>query len=164
MAATTVHNLTAGFRGLNTEDGYLELAPGASAEGVTLNAAERKSAEATGYFKFGGAAPAADETADAGAADALPRNAPKLKKIAADEGIDVGSATKVDDLIAAIEAGRAAKAGGGIPPSTPPSDDLDKMADDDLRSTVAALTGKPVEEYANTERDELLKLARADNA
>jgi hypothetical protein len=176
MAGQKVRNVTRGFRGLNTKDGgYLELGPGQLAEGVELDDAELESAKRTGYFAFG---KDADSTADAaaalvastpGAAPAtppggpLPRNVTQLKKIARDEGIDVGDAKSADDLTAVITAGRAAKAAGGIPPINPgPSDDLDNMSDDDLRTTVAALTGKPATDYATTERDELLRLARED--
>jgi hypothetical protein len=38
---------------------------------------------------------------------------PALKALAAEEGTDLGAATKKADIIAAIEAARAAKAAGG---------------------------------------------------
>ncbi len=153
-----IRNTTKGIRGLNTEAGYRDLAPGELATDIELSDAERKSAERTGYFEFGSkakAAPAPDAEPDA-----LPRNAPKLKKLARDEGIDVGEAKSVDDLTAAIEAGRAAKAAGGIPPATPAQpDDLDAMSDDDLRATVTAITGTAP--AADADRAALLALARA---
>ena len=160
---TTVRNVTRGFRGLNLADGtYLELGPGEMREGVELTAGERKSAEGTAYFEFGSAAAKEPAPAPApGAAGAeLPNNVPQLKKIARDEGVELGTAKKAADIKAAITAARAAKAAGGAPTPTPPADDLDNAADDDLRVIVAGLTGKPVEDYATTERDELLRLAR----
>lgn len=157
--ATTVRNTTKGIRGLNTLAGYRDLAPGELAEDVELSDVERKNAESTGYFEFGKAAKAAPEPEQA---DALPRNAPKLKALAKAEGIDVGSATKVDDLVAAIEAGRTAKAAGGITPPVPPVDDLDAMSDADLLVTVEAITGKAPPEGAT--REELLAAARAPAA
>lgn len=45
----------------------------------------------------------------------LPRNVPKLKKLAKDEGIDLGDASTADEIIATIEAGRKLAA-------TPPSE------------------------------------------
>lgn len=164
MTKTSVRNITVGIRGLNTVDGYRDLAPGELVESVELDEAERKSADSTGYFEFGAKAKAAPAAASGATAPAaLPRNAPKLKKLARDEGIDVGEAKTVDALVAAIETGRAAKTAGGIPPTgNPPADDLDNMSDDDLRNTVAALTGKPVTDYTDTERVALLKLARGE--
>jgi pyruvate/2-oxoglutarate dehydrogenase complex dihydrolipoamide acyltransferase (E2) component len=163
MAGQTVRNTSRGFRGLNTKGGYLELGPGETREGVELDDNELASAKRTGYFEFGAKAAKAASAAAPAADTPLPNNVPKLKKIARDEGIDVGNAKTVADITAAIVAGRAAKAtiAPPAPPPTPPADDLDNMADDDLRNTVAAITGKPATEYANTERDELLKLARA---
>jgi hypothetical protein len=52
--------------------------------------------------------------------DELPRNVPKLKKIARDEGIDVGTATSADDLKAAITAERTARATPPSPTSATP--------------------------------------------
>jgi pyruvate/2-oxoglutarate dehydrogenase complex dihydrolipoamide acyltransferase (E2) component len=169
---TSVRNVAPGIRGLNTVQGYRELAPGDFVESVELTDDEHKNADSTGYFAFGKAAKTAETAAPAGAAaptptptpaEELPNNVPKLKKIARDEGIDVGDATSSADLKAAITAGRATAAAGGITPPAPgPGDDLDNMADDDLRNTVAALTGKPASDYADTDRDELLKLARGE--
>jgi len=166
---TSVRNTAPGIRGLNTVQGYRDLAPGEFVESVELTDDEHKNAESTGYFVFGKGAKTAETAAPPGtvtppAAEPLPANVPKLKKIARDEGIDVGDAKSAAELTAAIEAGRAAKAAGGLTPPPPgPGDDLDNMADDDLRNTVAALTGKPVADYANTDRDELLKLARGES-
>lgn len=162
ITKTSVRNVAVGIRGLNLVDGYRDLAPGEFLESVELTAAELKSAESTGYFEFGKKAATAPPPPPPGAAEPLPNNVPKLKKIARDEGIDVGEAKSAAELTAAIEAGRAAKAAGGIPPVAPPADDLDNMSDEDLRNTVAALTGKPATDYAETDRDALLKLARGE--
>ena len=159
---TSVRNVAVGIRGLNTVAGYRDLAPGELVDEVELTSDELANAKSTGYFEFGKEAKAAPAPAGAAAPAELPRNAPKLKKLAKDEGIDVSNAKTVDQLTAAIEAGRAAKAAGGIPPSTPPADDLDNMADADLRNTVAALTGKPAADYESTSREDLLKLARGE--
>jgi hypothetical protein len=58
MAETkrSVRNVTGGIRGLNTMQGYRDLAPGELAEGVELSKAEYDSAKRTGYFEFGAAA------------------------------------------------------------------------------------------------------------
>lgn len=160
MAKHTVRNTTAGFRGLNAVDGYVELAPGETREGVDIEAAELASAKRTGYFAFDGAADEAEEADEGGKAlDKMSKA--ELEATATAEGVDISAATNNAGRVAAIEAARAAKA-GGAPTPTPAPDDLDKMSDDDLRTTVAAVTGKPVGDYATTEREELLKLARGE--
>lgn len=159
---TSVRNIAVGIRGLNAVSGYRDLMPGELVDEVELTADELANAKSTGYFEFGKEAKAAPAPAEPTADAPLPNNVPKLKKLARDEGIDVGTATSAADLQAAITAGRAAKAAGGIPPVVAPADDLDAMADDDLRTTVAALTGKPATDYADTSRDDLLKLARGE--
>lgn len=164
MTKTTVRNTTKGYRGFHAVDGYVELAPGETRADVELSDAERKSADGTGYFEFGAAAKAAARTAaPASNAAPLPNNVPKLKKLAKDEGIDLGTATTAKDITAAIVAARTAKAAAApvVPPPPGPADDLDNMADDDLRTTTAAITGKSVDELP-TDRAELLKLARGE--
>lgn len=163
MTKTTVTNTSQGFRGLNAVDGYVELAPGESRD-VELSDDERKSAEKVGYFALGGkAAKAAAAAAPVDTTAPLPNNVPKLKKIARDEGIELGTAKSTADIQAAIVAGRAAKAAApgaapAAPTPTPPTDELDKMSDADLAGTVQAITGKPAPEGAD--RETLLKLAR----
>jgi len=151
-----LRNTSKGIRGVNAVSGYREFGPGEVAEGVELSDAEYESAKRTGYFEFGAAAKAeAEDETD----DALPGNVPKLKKLAREEGIDLGTATSAADIQAVILSARAAKAAGsGIPPSTPPADDLDAMSDADLRDTVQAITGKPAPD--GSDREALLKLAR----
>lgn len=166
-----ITNTAAGPRGVHQDDGsYVELAPGET-RAVDLTDAEHASATRAGYFEFGAkgkAATAAAASAAAASAAAsatttapLPNNVMQLKKLARDEGIDVGEASKVDELQAAITAGRAAKVaqgGAGAPPVTP-ADDLDTLDDETLRATTAALTGKPVDQLP-TDRESLLELAR----
>lgn len=157
MTKVTVRNTSPGFRGLNTETGYVELPAGGSAE-VELSAAERKSAEKAGYFEFGGSAPADDEGGDKALADMTKA---ELEATATAEGVDISGAKNNAERVAAIETARAAAGGGGgIPPITPPADELDKMSDDDLRNTVQAITGKPAP--ADADRNALLKLARGE--
>lgn len=52
--------------------------------------------------------------------DELPRNVPKLRKIARDEGVDVGAARTADDFVAAIEAHRKLVATPPSPTSATP--------------------------------------------
>lgn len=161
----TVTNTAAGPRGINTVDGYAELAPGETRK-VDLSAGEHAVASKLDYFTFGegGAAAKApsppDNDGNGEGGGSLPSNPMQLKAIARAESIDVTGLTKGDELKAAILAGRKAKAaqaaGGGA------SDDLDKMDDDTLRTTAAALSGKSVEELADQDRDALLKLARGE--
>lgn len=54
------------------------------------------------WFAKDGKAAAAAEADDG----KLPRNVPKLRQIAKDEGIDLGEASTADDIIAVIEARR----------------------------------------------------------
>lgn len=155
----TVRNIAPGPRGINAVSGYVEIAPGQSITDLELTEAEFESAKGTGHFEFGKGtkgAPApttkpAENTGD------LPKNVMQLRKIARDEQIDLGDASSVADIQAAIVAGRAAKAaaaagGGGQ------ADALDAMDDDALRDTVAVITGKPAP--ADADRATLLTLAR----
>lgn len=160
-----VTNTAAGPRGVYQDDGsYVEI-PAGETRSVDLTDAEYNSAKGTGHFSFGKAGEKAQAAATAvagqeGAADALPSNIMKLRKIARDESIELGSAASVDAVKAAILSARAVKAGGagGIGAQTP-GDDLDTLDDNTLQATVAAITGKAVADLP-TDRDELLKLAR----
>jgi hypothetical protein len=155
----TVRNTAPGPRGLNTVDGYRELAPNETAT-VELEEGEFKSADKAGYFHFDSKAKA-DAKADAAAesGEGLPNNMPKLKGIAKAEGVDLTGKTTVADIQKAILDARAAKvAAAGSTPPAPPSDDLDNMSDADLRATVQAITGE--EPAADADRESLLKLAR----
>ena len=154
----TVRNTTNGYRGLNAVSGYVELNPGETRENVEMTDAEYKNAVGTNYFAFGSDATAAG--AD-GEGDDLPSTHKELDKLAADEGVTFSEGTKtVADKQAAITAARGGGSttptdGGGAQP-----DELDKMNDDDLRTTAAAISGKTVDELKDTDRDGLLKLAR----
>lgn len=85
---------------------------GAYHKGVLVMANPGETIEADDYakewFKAGGKAD--DDDADEGDEGALPRNVPKLRAIAKAEEIDLGEAATADDIIAAIDAARAAKA------------------------------------------------------
>lgn len=159
MGKHTVRNTAPGPRGINTVDGYRELAPNETAT-VELDDAEFKSASKTGYFHLDSAAKAdakADEAAASG--EGLPSNMPKLKSIAKAEGVDLTGKTTVADIQKAILDARAAKVDqANATPPAPPSDDLDAMSDADLRTTVQAITGS--EPPADADRETLLKLAR----
>lgn len=83
---------------------------GAYADGTLVFADPGEMIEADDYAKewF---APARGKAAAADADDdALPRNVPTLRSIAKAEAIDLGHAKSADDIIAAIDAARAAKA------------------------------------------------------
>lgn len=68
-----------------------------------------------------GAVGAIDGSRTPRAPEPLPRNVPKLKKIARDEGIDVGEATTADEFVAAIEAARLALSAPPSPTSATPA-------------------------------------------
>jgi hypothetical protein len=155
----TVRNTAPGPRGLNTVDGYRELAPGETLTGVELSEAEFKSADKTGYFHFDSAAKRDAKADEApGSGEGLPNNMPKLKGIAKAEGVDISGLNSVADIQKAILDARTAKAAAAATPPAPPTDDLDNMSDADLRSTVQAITGD--EPAADADRETLLKLAR----
>lgn len=151
MAEQTVTNTAKGPRGLNTVNGYRELAPGETAS-VELTEAEAKSAKGVGYFAFG---KAAAEKAAESANDDLDVTVAKLREIAVAEKVDLNGATAKADIQDAIRTARADKAAST---SGQANDDLDNMSDDDLRTTVQAVTGS--EPAADASREQLLKLAR----
>lgn len=160
MAKQTVRNTSGGYRGLNTVGGgYVELSPGQTVEGVDLSDAELASAKDAGYFEFGGKATAPAD--DDGGKSLDKMNKAELEAVAAAEGVDLSAATNQAGRVEAIEAARKAAAGGITPGAAAPADDLDNMSDADLRTTVAAVTGKPETDYTDTSREDLLALARA---
>lgn len=134
---TAVRNIAVGIRGLNTVNGYRDLAPNELAEDVELTAAELESAKRTGYFRFGTAAKADPAT---------------------DGGEDVA---RLDNPTAAVTGGPGGAGAGPAPAAVGggSTDELDKMSDADLKTTTAALVGKPVESLPD-DRKKLLKLAR----
>jgi len=151
----SIKNTQRGIRGVNTVDGPLDIEPGATVDDVELSDGEYRVAKRTGWFEFG------DESGGGGSgdpdggksADDLDTTIAKLREIAAAEGVDLSGLTAKADIQAAIRAAREAKASG--------ADELDGLDDDTLRTTVAALTGKSVDELAETDRAGLLALARA---
>lgn len=73
-----------------------------------------------------------------------------------------GAAAKQDPRAAPAEPAEAPAAPPAAPSGEGQTDELDKMSDDDLRATTAALTGKTVKELEKTNREQLLKLARGE--
>lgn len=175
MATTSVKNTARGMRGLHTTTGLVMLDVGEVREDLELSAAERKSAESTGYFEFGAKAEAEPESGprtdpDDTTAELDKRSIAELKDIAKAEGVtlpeqgtgDGGRVLKAD-IVGAIAAARASSTGaGGVPADlgggASATDELDNMSDDDLRATVQALTGE--EAPADADRETLLGLAR----
>lgn len=158
-----VRNTQRGIRGLNTVNGYRDLAPGEMVESVELTEAEHRNAETTGYFEFGdsgGGGRGDPDKPKADDADDLDTTMDGLEAIAKAEAIDLsgiaGTGTNgrvlKSDVQAAIRAAREAKA------NPAKADDLDNMDDATLRVTVQAITGK--EPPADADRAALLKLAR----
>ncbi|MXP42978.1 hypothetical protein [Allopontixanthobacter sediminis] len=96
MAKHALTNATDGPKSVNSLTGTVVIAAGASEE-VDLSEAEFISAKATGWFADDGDT----ELADMKVAD--------LKALAESEGIDLGDATKKDDIISAIELAREAE-------------------------------------------------------
>jgi hypothetical protein len=160
-----VRNISPGIRGLNALTGYVELAAGETRPNVEMSQAEFENAKRTNYFEFDGPA-AATGSGNQAEAEALPGTHKALDKIASDEKITFAAeTTTVAEKQAAILAARAAKAGGadsGTGNGQP--DELDRMSDDDLRVTAAAIAGKSVDEVKDLDRPALLELARATPA
>lgn len=172
MATTvkrSVHNITKGIRGLNGLTGYVELEAGETRPDVEMTEAEFENAKRTGYFEFDGSGSGTSDQAKAAeaAADELPGTHKLLDKLAADEvpPIVFGAEVKtVADKQAAITAARTARAAPAATGGGAQGDELDRMSDDDLRNTAAAIAGKPVTELADMDRDALLALARTPPA
>lgn len=106
MRAKVTNNSRAN-QGVYTDDGLVHLEPGQT---LTLVIAD----DYVGRVKklpFLDVVPAGTKAAENKAdPDALPRNVPTLRSIAKAEEIDLGEAKSANDIIAAIEAARAAKA------------------------------------------------------
>jgi hypothetical protein len=106
MATTKIRNIAPGARGLRGSDGRLVMIePGETVE-LELSSSDRKDAEGSGYFAFGGDADAleqADETDD------LSKLTNKqLHAIADAEGVPVETDDNKADLVRKIEEARAA--------------------------------------------------------
>lgn len=109
MAKTAIRNISPGPRGVRTVDGDLVMIErGASVE-LELSAAEKKDAEATGYFEFassgskakGGEVPAGDKPL-------AKMNKAELLDVAKAENVEVKDGATNKDLVEAIEKARAA--------------------------------------------------------
>jgi hypothetical protein len=159
----TVRNIAPGVRGFHDHnDGYLELDAGKTASEVVFSEGEYESAKRTGAFELehDGDAASDDKGDDQGKAlDDMTTAELQAEGVdeAAISGTGAQGKVKNSDRVAAIEAKRAAPA---TPPAAPSGDTLDAMGDDDLRATVAALTGS--EPPADADRDTLLRLARGE--
>lgn len=101
MAKTTIRNIARGARGVRTTDGELVMIERGESAELDLSAAERKDAEATGYFVFGDAA-----EADPGDLNALKKA--DLIAIADAEGVAYETDDNRSDLIRKIEERRSA--------------------------------------------------------
>lgn len=150
----TLTNTARGLRGVHSVSGFVNLEPG---ETRSVELSDGEAAGLADYFTTDGKAPAApDGDSDSNLSD---NSVAELEAIAAAEGVDVAAITGTgangrvlkSDIVAAIEAKRAA-------PAAPEGDALDDMSDDDLRGTVKAITGEDAPEGAD--RDALLALAR----
>lgn len=159
----TVRNMAQGPRGFHDEKtGYAELDPGQTATDVRFTDVELASAQAIiGLEITAGGVPPTDTNAQAAVgAKAYDEITAKDIKAALDEkGVtyDAGADKKA---LYDLYAGSFGPAGDA--PVTPPANDqLNLMADDDLRETVKALTGE--EPPADADRETLIKLARGEN-
>jgi len=143
---TAVRNVAPGIRGLFLVTGYRDFAPNEYAESVEISAPEMASAKRTNYFRFG----------DAAKPDPKAEPAEEIERLENPTASVTGGSTLTGDGAAGGgSAPPAGAAGGGS------TDELNKMSDVDLKTTTAALTGKPVESLPD-DRDELLKLARGE--
>lgn len=100
-------NYTAGPKGVHTKSGLVYVEAGKTSEDLDVSEAEAKAAKATGWFSR--AKVEDDDDAD----DDKPLGeltVAKLRALAEAEEIDLGDATKKDDIVAAIELAREAKA------------------------------------------------------
>lgn len=106
MAKVTIRNISPGARGVRNPDGELIMIERGESAEVELSANERKDAEATGYFAFGGDADAIEEAGD----DLSKLNKGQLLDVATAEGVAVETDDNKADLIRKIEEQRQANA------------------------------------------------------
>lgn len=100
-------NHTAGPKGVHTKNGLVYVEAGKSAD-LDVTDAEAKAAKATGWFSKPKVEDDDDDDQDKPLADLT---VARLRALAEAETIDLGDATKKDDIVAAIELAREAKAG-----------------------------------------------------
>ena len=109
---TKFTNYTKGPKGLNTEAGLVYVEAGQTVD-VEISEAEEKSAKRTGWFSKAPLDHDGDGN-DGGSVDELDqKTVPQLKELAETETIDLGGATKRDDILAAIRDHRAKAAAEG---------------------------------------------------
>lgn len=160
MSKISIKNTARGLRGVHTVDGFLYVEPGKTAD-VEVDSANLAAVKAKSYFELSGEQETDEPEPEGEQGDGLDdKTVAELDQIIADESVAVpeqgtgndGRVVKADK-VAAIRAKRAA-------PAIETSDELDAMSDDDLRATVAAITG--TEPAADADRATLLTLARGE--
>ncbi len=107
MARTNVKNISNGPRGFRTTSGFVSLEAGQVLEDAEFEEAELNSAKGTGFFEF---SKAKGEKVEVDPNDLTKKTVAELQELAKAETIDLGEATKKDDIVSAIETARAAKA------------------------------------------------------
>lgn len=168
MATHNVKNISTGIRGFYATTGLVELAKGATAEGVEISDAELRSAQRTGWFEIDGSTDAPSDEEAGPNADLAAADGKKLDEIAKAEGVDLSTVTGtgangrvlLDDKRKAIADAREAKAAGST--GGEGGNELDAMDDATLLTTTAAITGTPEADLQGKPRDELLRLARGE--
>jgi hypothetical protein len=100
---TKFTNNTGGPKGVYTLTGLVYVNAGSTSDDLEVSEGELKSAKSTGWFTIEGQADDGEKGLDA-------LTLPDLKKIAEDEKVELGDATKKADIIAAIELARESKA------------------------------------------------------
>lgn len=103
MSKTTLRNISPGPRGVRTTAGDLVMIEKGDSAELDLDAAEKKDAEASGYFVF-------DSAAEADPNDLNAMKKADLLAIAEAEGVAIETDDNRADLISKIEEKRAASA------------------------------------------------------
>lgn len=103
---TKLTNYTSGPKGVHAENGLVYIDPGKSLD-VEISEGELAAAKKTGWFSKPKHEDDDDDDGDKALGDLT---VAKLRALAEAEQIDLGDATKKDDIVAAIELAREAKA------------------------------------------------------
>lgn len=99
-------NYTSGPKGVHTVNGLVYIEAGQTSPDLDVSEGELKAAKATGWFSK----PTVDDDDDDGPKALADHTVAELKALAEAEGIDLGDASKKDDIVAAIELARESKA------------------------------------------------------
>lgn len=99
-------NYTAGPKGVHTVNGLVYVGAGQTSEDLEVSDGEAKAAKATGWFSR----PKIEDDEDDEDKPLGELTVAKLRALAEAEKIDLGDAAKKDDIVAAIELAREAKA------------------------------------------------------